>query len=215
MATKTHPNFKSIIASVSSANDMSDKMYGALCYQYMFDRRISPWDMEQFGDEDIQKFELDLEKVDRLYHIYHFDDGVSGANWEILVRMDHNGRKAYVNLTAGCDFTGFECQGGGYIYITFNVNVFTRIMLEDNIDRDAIYHALRDDGVVVEMQSECDLRPNKWLSNAPMLKYLCHQAIVDNKDRLQHYPQVLPKILVESIEEFIMLRDTKEIFDEF
>lgn len=212
---ETHRNFKSIIPSVTSAEDMSEFIGLALSYQYMFDRRTSPWEMEHFEDNELEKFEIDLEKVDRLYYIYAYDDEAFGTKYEILARLDCQGKSAYVNLVASCDFTGFECQGGGYIYISFNANVFTKIMLNDHHKRDLIYNSLANDGVNVEGQSEHDRLPACMWQSAPMLKYLCHLAIYEHKDRLRHvYTEALPEVLINSIDEFLKLQETKKTFED-
>ncbi|XP_047474776.1 uncharacterized protein LOC125029071 [Penaeus chinensis] len=210
----THRNFKSIIPSITSAEDISEFIGPALSYQYMFDRRTSPWEMEHFEDGELEKFEMDLEKVDRLYYIYAYDD-VFGSKYEILARLDYKGKSAYVNLVASCDFTGFECQGGGYIYISFNTNVFTKIMLDDHHKRDLIYNSLASDGVNVEEQSEHDRLPARMWQSVPMLKFLCHMAICEHKDRLRHvYAEVLPEVLINSIDEFLKLQETKNAFED-
>lgn len=211
---KTHEDFKSVDASIASAEDMAEQVGHALCYQYMFDRRTSPWEMEEFEDDDLQHFEVILEKVDRLYYINQLDDGVSNREYEILARMDHGRKKAYVSVIACCDFTGFDCQGGGYIFVSFNVNVFSKIMLERQHDHQAIYRSLAEDGLSVQEQSEYDRAPACRWESVPMLKYLCHVEISDSKNNLARvYKDYLPKMLIESVDEFIKLRETREAFD--
>lgn len=212
---KTHSDFRSIDASITTADDMADHVGHALSYQYMFDRRTSPWEMENFEDDDLQTFQVNLEEVDRLYYINHYDDGISNREYEILARMDYGDKKAYVSVIACCDFTGFDCEGGGYIFVSFNASVLTKIMLDRQHDHEAIYRSLAEDGLAVEEQSEYDWAPaGKWQS-VPMLKYLCHVEISDRKNNLsQIYMKVLPKVLAESVDEFIRFRETKEAFDE-
>ena len=212
---KTHYDFRSIDVSITTANDMADHVGYALSYQHMFDCRTSPWEMENFKDDDLQRFKVNLEKVDRLYYIHHYDDGISSREYEILARMDYGDKKAYVNVIASCDFTGFDCQGGGYIFVSFNANVLTKIMLNRRHDHEAIYRSLAEDGLTVEEQSEYDqVSAFRWQS-VPMLKYLCHVKISDRKNNLsQIYMKLLPKVLADSVEEFIKLKETKEAFDE-
>lgn len=210
----THRNFKSIIPSFTSAEDISESICPALAYQDMFDRRTSPWEMEHFEGDALEKFEIDLEQVDRLYHITACHDAF-GGEYEILARLDYRGKSAYVNLVASCDFTGFECQGGGYIYISFNANVFTRIMLGDHHKHDLIYESLASDGVNVEEQTEYDCHAARMWQSVPLLKYLCHLAIYKHKECLQPvYTEVLPKALIGSVEEFLKLQETKNAFED-
>lgn len=212
---KTHSDFRSIDASITTADDMADLVGHALSFQYMFDRRTSPWEMENFDDDDLQSFEVNLEEVDRLYYINHYDDGISNREYEILARMDYGNKKAYVNVVACCDFTGFDCQGGGYIFVSFNANVFTKIMLGRQHDHEHIYRSLAEDGVAVEKQSEYDRAPACSWQSVPMLKYLCHVKISDRKNNLsQIYSEHLPKVLAESVGEFLRFRETREAFDQ-
>lgn len=58
------------------------------------------------------------------------DDGCNdGPNWIALFQL-HDGR--YLFLSAGCDYTGWDCQAGGTIKICRNYNDMIRYGLGDD-----------------------------------------------------------------------------------
>ncbi|KAK7082297.1 hypothetical protein SK128_024129 [Halocaridina rubra] len=87
-------------------------------YQSSFEKRTTPMEAQYWDYDTLQQFEIDLEKVDRVYDIYYLDDGVSGERFYLVARMVYNEELIYVELAASCDFTGFDCQGEGYVFLT-------------------------------------------------------------------------------------------------
>ncbi|CAL4105611.1 unnamed protein product [Meganyctiphanes norvegica] len=197
----THPAFRSIVSTVHNAQDIEELIGEALIYQHMFEKRTSPWEMQTWDYEELQDFKLKLKRVDRLYYINHFDDQVSSRTFEILLRMTYKKEKIFVHLSAGCDFTGFDCQGGGEIYITRSANIFLKSIVEEHHDPQSIYNSLVEDGYKVEEPTQ--------FGGAPMLKFLTHQAVHDNRDTLSYYPEVLPSILTDSVTDFIQVQETR------
>ncbi|XP_042893996.1 uncharacterized protein LOC122267876 isoform X2 [Penaeus japonicus] len=210
----THPHFKSLVEAVNSAQEIDDLVGEALTYQALIDKRTSPWEMKCWNHEELQNFRIKLENVDRLYHIHFFDDQLEQREFELVVRMLHNKTHIFVQLSAGCDYTGFDCRGGGEIYISKDPQVFLKSVLEQDYDIQKIWRSMIDDGYDVEQPTEHDLKPMKLWHSIPMLKFLCHMAVYKNKEELKHYPQVLPKPVVDCIDEFIKLRMTRDHHDE-
>ncbi|CAL4144584.1 unnamed protein product, partial [Meganyctiphanes norvegica] len=188
----THPAFRSAVSTINNTEDIDDLVGSALVYQHMFDRRTSPWEMQNWDYDELQKFKVKLNRVDRLYYIYHYDDEISSRSYEILVRMDYKEEKLFVHLAAGCDFTGFDCQGGGEIYITRNPNIFLKSVVGQNHNPSLIYNCLLEDGYRVEEPTQFDLSPRKMWNSVPALRFLTHQAIHKHQEHLNHYPEVLP-----------------------
>lgn len=207
-------HFKSLVNHVQSREDISDDVGYALSNQYMFDRRTSPWELAEWDKDELQNFNIQVEKIDRLYSIKHEDDGISDRSYYLLARMEYKKDDfVFVELAASCDFTGFDCRGGGNIFVTKHVSLFTKVI---NLPPDvmtSIYQSLRDDGLSFEEQTEYDRTPSRLWHNPPMLKYLCHKIIYEEKEDLKHYGQVLPKILKESVDDFIKTRDAIESYD--
>ena len=248
---KTHPNFKSVIPDVCDAKTMQKYVGGALAYQYMFDKRTTPWERKNWDEDELQKFEIDLQDIDRLYHIYRRSDE-GGSEYRLIGRMEYKNLKKkktfrhsyqprcccrrhrphrgcslcshrqkkpqkqqkpptllYIELKASCDFTGFLCQGGGVIFISSDANLFMRIILRFEREKHLIYKSLAEDGIEVEEQQEYDLFSRMFWNNPPSLKYLCHEVVYLNKEFYDFCLNLLPKILFESVREFIKTEEAK------
>nr|XP_053646493.1 uncharacterized protein LOC128698324 [Cherax quadricarinatus] len=132
-----------------SPQDIEDLIGTALIYQYMFTKSTSPWERSHWTDRELEGFEIDLEAVDRLYYVHHADDGVSGREFEFAGRMEYHNHPVYVKMSAGCDFTGFDCQGGGSIYISRDAQIFLEAILEDEYQPRSILQAMLQDGLQV------------------------------------------------------------------
>lgn len=211
---RTHQDFKSLVEGVCSADLMLDYVGEALYHQDKFERKTSPWEIASWDQTQLHDFEIDLEKVDRLYHINHTNDGVSGSTFHLLVRMVYGESHVFVELSAGCDYTGFDCQGGGDIFITKHPSLFCKVVSRPDSGLDGLYLSLSQDGYQVEEQTEYDRTPVSCWHNPPALKFLCHLSVYYNLPRLQHYHQVLPKLLIDSVQEFVRIRQAIEAYDE-
>ena len=210
---QTHPSFKSFNPNVKNAEEIDDYLHEALHYQHTFEKRTTPWEAQQWDYEELQRFNIDLEKIDRLYYIF-YDSGVGGRNFQMIARMEKDEEQPiYVEMVASCDYTGFDCQGSGYIFISKNANLFMKLVLaeaEKDVDKSLIYDSLREDSIYVEEMDNYyyyDKFSNLLLKKVPMLKYICHEAIYQNRDVLYEYKILLPKILRESVLEFINTKD--------
>ena len=207
-------NFKSIDPNVTCCDEIDDYIGYALCYQDMFDRRTTPWEKIMWDDDELNNIKIDPKAIDRLYYIYHFDDQCTGQNFNMAGRMVYNGQPLYVELSASCDFTGFDCQGHGVIFVSTDANLFMKLVMTEKFQKDAICESLAHDGIIIEEQTEYDSCERMFWKNAPMLKYLCHQVVYENQTELKHYSQVLPKVLTDSIIDFIRTKDAKKSYDE-
>ncbi|XP_068206571.1 uncharacterized protein [Palaemon carinicauda] len=211
---KTNADFISIDPEVTDADTLCDFVGGALMYQYMFERRTTPWEMTEWDYDDLQAFKIDLGEIDRLYYVYFYDDGTSGQDYRLIGRVEHKGQPLYVELVASCDYTGFDCRGGGVIFVSRDANLFMRLVLTSDCKKDLIYQSLEEDGIEVEAQTEYDACRRMFWRNPPMLKYLCHQAAYEHRAKLQPQISSLPKCLANSIEEFINFNEAKKAYDE-
>ena len=204
----THHDFKTVVNGVKDACDMEQYVGYALVHQYSFKKKTTPWEMH----DDLQKFKIDLEKVDRLYYIYHTEDA-GDQEFSMVARMDYKGQKLYFELDANCDYTGFSGIGGGFIFVSSDANVFMKVVLKSNFNIDCIYQSLSDDGIDFEEQNEYDRADNIFWKNPPKLKYLCHQAIYDHKSNLEAHFVNLPTILKDSVNDFIRMKDAKKNYE--
>ncbi|CAL4124743.1 unnamed protein product [Meganyctiphanes norvegica] len=203
----------SIVEGVKDTSDIDNLVGTALLYQHMFNKKTSPWEMNDFDDGELNNFSIELEKLDRIYYVYHFDDSVASREYELLARMDYKGSKVFVQLSAGCDYTGFDCQGGGEIYVTKRPDFFLKSVVDGSNNPKRIWQALLDDGYSVCEPTEFDLLPQGLWQNVPMLKFLTHMAVYQHKEKLSFYPEVLPPLLRQSMDDFIQVRSTKDHHD--
>lgn len=165
---------------VQTPEDVSDCMEPALSYQYMFERKTSPWEMELWDEEELHNFKVDVENISRVYYVKCSDDDF-GSDFYLLMRMKYMGKHVFVELSAGCDYTGFDCQGGGDIYITFNPNNFFNVALESINDEEFLLESLKEDGYHIEQHQETkQARIEAWSNSSSDLKLMSREAIQNN-----------------------------------
>ena len=219
---RTHPDFKSVDKKYQNAVMINSELREALSYQYMFERKTTPWEMSSWEGNDLNNFELKMEQVDRLYHLYYFDSDPGGRDFEFVGRMDYNDLKLYVELSACCDYTGFSDRGGGHIFVSTDANLFLKsilIGLRGKLGDDLIFESLEQDGIIVdaELKQEGGMQFYKQMqkhwTTAPSLKFLSHSSVYENKHLLEDQLTTLPKYFKESISEFIKAKDVIAWYD--
>ena len=137
-------HFKSYVPGVTNADEISDLVGHALHYQDTFERKpLLPWEMRH---GDWRELEIDLGRVDRLYQIESERDVFGGCLYSMLVRMEYEDTRVFVELSASCDYSGFECQGGGEIYLTTNPN---QVMNWDPDKKAKLNRCLAEDGYLL------------------------------------------------------------------
>lgn len=202
---------KSLLPDVTTTDEISDQVGAALCYQYMFVRKTSPWEMASWDQKELMNFSVDADDIDRLYSLDCNEEGdYSEGNYYLVARVRHGDRHIFVELIASCDSTGFECQGGGELYITANPNIFYNVVAQRLSNHEAVLASLVEDGYSIVPQTNAASCPVTSWHNPPRLMLLCHEAVRDNKQRLAHYSDVLPKSLTDSIHEFIQVWEAME-----
>ncbi|XP_068237560.1 uncharacterized protein [Palaemon carinicauda] len=208
MSDETHPDFKSIVDCVTCVDDINEYVGTALHYQQIFEKRTSPWERAEWADDELENFQVLAEHIDRLYHIHHFDDNISGKEYELIARMDYQGRSVYVRMSAGCDYTGFECQGDGEIYVSYDAEVFLKSIITGECNQHGIWKSMIDDGLDVTEPTEFDHQKHWGWNDTPQLQYLCHEAVHANQDQLQYYDEVLPGAISNSVTHHMKVKDT-------
>ena len=204
--------FKSLVPEVETADEIDDYVGYPLLYQFMFERKTSPWEMSSWDEEELQNFQIDVDQIDRLYSVTYNreDDDMSGDDgFYLLARMKYMDKDMFVELIASCGSSGFARQGGGVIYITSNPNIFYNTTAIGR-EKDKILSSLLEDGYDITVQPEA---VSSW-HNPPKLLFLCHKAVRDNQDCLAHYPEVLPQSLTNSLNDFIRVKEAMDDYDE-
>ena len=149
---------------------------------------------------DLEYFELDLDYIDRLYYLYHNDQ--EKHHFHVICRMVYNTEPVFVELFAKCcNVRGFQCLSLGYIFVTKNPNTLFRVFLANHCyKRDAILDSLRSDGYLVETEDT--------------LVFHIFDTIFKHLECFEnYYPEVLPEILKNRVDEFIYVQKCKDVYD--
>lgn len=204
--------FKSYVSSVKTLDDLLECMEPALSYQFLFERKTSPWEMSCWNQNELQNFKVEAEKVDRVYYVKCTEDDY-GSDFYLLCRMKYADKHVFVEFAAGCDYTGFDCQGGGDIYITFDPSNFYNEALQnlhDDDGRNLLLHALQEDGCHVDLHQQSRLeRTEAW--NSPLPGKTCHDTVRDSQDSLGCFPDQLPNSLTDSVSVSAITRNTLKL----
>ena len=205
-------DFKSLDPRMEVPEDIWDVVGEALAWQELFIRKTSPWEMVEWEPGELESYKVDDNRVDRVYYIYEFDGfGVGHREYTLLGRMRYGSRMSYFALEASCDFTGFTCQGGGFIYVTFDPKIFLKSVVTPCQNPHKIWTFMLEDGLELDEPTPFDLLPVRLWKSVPMLKYLCHQTVYNHRDTLaDEAARTLPRMLADSIEEFIRTRTTRD-----
>ena len=209
-------SFKSIDPRITCTDDIDDLIGYSLSYQHTFNKTTAPWEMKNWMEDELENFMIDHMKIDRVYYIYHFDDDCSGQDFELIARMTYKSQPLYVQMNAGCDYTGFDCQGDGSIYVSRDADMFMKTVLDDRKHSiDHIYELLMADGIYAVWILRYDTAwRKKMTTDPPMLKFLCHNLIVERNMPREYYSNVLPKILVDSVDDHKKTQIARKNYDD-
>ena len=233
---KTHPNFKTANPKISNVDAIYDYIGKAFSNQNRYIKTTTPWEEKHWNKRELQNFEINLDDIDRLYYIDYYSDyrmDYDLARYRLVVRIEYNGRgccsngsngtlnqnhqdHVYVELIAGYDnhypperkFTRAE----HVIFVSRDASLFMSLVLRN--PKDPIYEFLAEDGIIIDQQQkEYDVNSTFFWKNPPSLKYFCHSTVYVNKNLLNdYYQKVLPKMLSNSVEYFIRLREAKQYY---
>ena len=230
----THPDFKSADKRIRDANGINECLFNALYYQNEYDLRMTtPGEKHLWDKDELQKFEINLELIDRLYFIYS-RDMVNDKIYEMICRMHYKGKPLYIEFHAYHHMkfnplyqpNHFRCRCNncknircGKIFISRDVKLFMRLVLKTHYDNEIlIYNSLKEDGIEIEDQWQYN---DYWRyfpfkeKKIPTLEYICHEFICKNKQKLESQFVQLPKIIANSVEDFIRVDMAIDEYDRF
>nr|BDT62726.1 MAG: hypothetical protein [Metapenaeus ensis nimavirus] len=205
--------FKSLDPSMSTQEDIDILMGGVLTLQHMFAKRTSPWEMAEWPGHQLENFRIETKTVERLYHISHFDDGVSIESFKLVVRVLYRKKPVYAILMAVWDYMSGSV--GGKIYVSLNAQIFLKSILCSDSNPHDIWASMVEDGLKVEEPSDFDFLPVGRWRNVPRLTFLCHMNIVNDERLREAAARDLPKILADSVEDFLREMGTRDHFKSF
>ena len=121
----------------------------------------------------------------------------------------------YVELSAGylIHTHGLFERKPGFIFISRDVSLFMNLVVLEN-PQSSIYEFLAEDGIIIDQQQEEYYRTlnstGSW-KKPPSLKYFCHNTVYVNKELLSnYYREVMPNILSNNLDYFVILRQARE-----
>ena len=211
VSVPTKIDFKSLTSKISSNTDIDDLIgYVLNCQEYFSKWLISPYEATEWTESSIKRFIIKSEHIDRCYYIEYF---VSEWNidMELYCHMLYDNTPYYIHMSGSCELLcGFDCHhcSIGHIYLSKSPIYFFQHAVCDNSDlssnvRDGIFASLSDDGFKIPLlDSQHHIHPKRRRSS-PSLKLLCHESIYSSKEVSSIYQNQLPKILVNSLNEFI------------
>ena len=215
---KFHPNFKSVHPAIANEFDFFRIHFSHHCGFSAMVKKTTPLEMNNWKSEELQSFRINLRNIDRLYHtsdsLYLNTD-----MWEYIIRIqpDDGGNPIYIQVMAErryCMSNGEngKIKGGGFIYLSRDASMFMNVVLRSDINKIPIYQSLREDGIQYEDQTEFDDEKGNSRKRVPSLVFICHEFFNENRYQLQSQTPQIPHIMIKSLNDFIHLRDAKEVY---
>ena len=182
--SKYSVEFKSANPAIWSSSNIEFYIGTVLRNQYLFERRTTPHEVNQWNKCELDSFTIRYKQIDRLYYISVNSFNRKGKDCELIVRMKYkDGTDIYVHLTAGyycisniCD--AFECLYYGTIFISKDVKCFMKLILIPFYDLDDEYE-LELDSIFIKIYNDND-EYNKIKRTVLTSKYLCREVIYNN-----------------------------------
>ena len=190
-------DFISLVPGVETLTDLKQKLRKALKYQSYLYAITTPWDAHYWNEVKLTRFYIDMDKIDRLYHMNFSHTFEDIRYFSIIVRMkDEENRKLYVELTGK-----YDNRSLGYRFISGNTDIFMYTMMNDTD-----WHLNGIENIVQSLKKDdIKLKP-------PTLKYICHLAVYNNKKYTRDELSSLPDTLRKSVIEFNRMKYNKNLF---
>ena len=168
-----------------------------------------------WNEKELDSFEINLKEVDRIYHVHN-----ESLLWGLMARVNRNGHYLYTQLLAhyiedpyshGLIFVSTDANFFAQLISTtkdykLRANYWKNVILEKPNEHYTIYQSLWED---VQSDEQQDIY-KMFRKVPPTLEYLCHKTVYENEFRLQ--PNNLPKMLEESVYDFIKFEKMKQNF---
>ena len=223
--SQTHSNFKSYVDGINNAIDIYYEMWSPLERQTYVRKRTTPIESLYWNDDDLQKFTLRIEDIDRLY-FYEMSSYPFRKIYEIVARVNPQG--FYVQLYLK-HYTQTQCDKNvsGLMYISENPNLFIKVIrhYERNTKyslKRIMYTSLKSEGIHLkdeeeEVKEKTTSEYNDKIKKQPKkLCNLCYGAIYENNDILEEiYINQLPIVLKHDISRYIDVRDAMIDYNEY
>ena len=195
---KTHPNFISFVPFISQAQDIDNCIYKGLLNQFSLKLKTATEKELLLLLPQDNVFFLDVEQIDRLYHVAKVQCNRKYIIYDLIARLDYNNTHLYVKMTSH----RIHNEYFGTIFITTDANSFMKlIFLEKLENKKSICESLVKDGIYKEEnEEEEDL--------VSTLKYMCYKTIYLNKLDISK----LPQLVIDNLTEFINFKNVERMY---
>ena len=193
---------KSYVEQINSRETMKEELYFAFCHQYMLDRRTSPYELDEWRQQELETVIIDQENIVSLYYLNSQDEFPYFNSWELCCSVMYGAQIFYVHMYANCEYN-INCAGGGCITITRHPKFYLRKIVTSVPASQAVFKALKQEGLEVEIPDPfTKIHPKCW-RDVPALEYLCHLAIFRHRKALRQDLDQLPPVMKTSVDRFI------------
>lgn len=206
-------DFISVAPRVRDREDLHNFFDYPMMHDMLFERKTSPWEMSMWNPDELKKFHIDIDNINRVYAARSVTTGESlEGDFSLTARMKYKEKNIFVSLMAMSEGSGFESRGAGEIYVTYDANIFYNTIVSDEPNSELIMASLCADNYEISvhpLSGKC--RVDTW-HNPSSLMFLCFAAIKANQHRLAHYREKLPKGIAQNVEEYIKVREAVDDF---
>ena len=199
---RTHPNFKSLIPSITNIEKTYEYIVLPLRFQKKFRKRSSPLEQKEWDEKKLKSFKINPKEIDRLYVINkpgtiddddESDEYIVRRHYHLVARIDRKGfkNKIYIEMVAFCSLK----NGIGTIYVSSDLNLFMNIMFShfNKKKREKIFDFIKiqDNHHLILFNIDAEICRYKYV---PTLHYLCRQVIRENVLLQDFIPSLTPHI---------------------
>ncbi|KAK7085973.1 hypothetical protein SK128_026342 [Halocaridina rubra] len=218
-----HPGFRSLTPEIPSIKVLY-QLYSSMnlsTQRWKSKNRCPRGEENLWNPNELLEFDLNLDMIDRVYHHTYkvaipprsfLDCGLG----DLYGRMEYKSKCLYFYAHFAIVHTGISTIIKTVLYLTYNVELFLRSVIDSNCDLEDICKSLVDDRVIVDDPRMFDcFSGDKWSEcRVRRLRYLCLFKVQNNIDLLKNYKDVLPHSLGKEVEEFLALCDARKDCDQ-
>ena len=199
--------FKSVFPSLKNGQDIFNLFKIPFSVQEKIVKSLPLWEEKYWENEELQKIQIDCEKIDRIYYGFIFGSNKSYLNYLLIARMEYKEKPLYFELSV---LGNGNIEKNSCIFISRNANIFMKIMISRHkyANKLLIYDYFEKDNIIIEKSKS----PESLLN-------LCNNKIYSNRYfREKYYKSLnpssfllnsLPNNLVENIKYFIKIEETR------
>ncbi|CAL4228690.1 unnamed protein product, partial [Meganyctiphanes norvegica] len=189
-------DFKSYVPGYPDQDALREQLQVPLDYQDNFGKLASPCDTTYSQtDNGLADIPIDINSIDRVYHMNRYEDNNYNINVESCFRQDIGDQKVFCEMIASYNENDEdEFEGDGMIYKTKYPTFFLNNSSSTEEKKEEMRSALTNDGYRVgpEETHEYMEGNTSYGNNVQHLQFLTHNAIYNYKHELNSSMNMLP-----------------------